>query len=82
MGGLRNIVGSVAMVAIMGVGLGMWMALAPTEEKRQRIIQHLPESNPVRMEESRKRSALLMQALKDAAETDDNIARGFGGSAR
>ncbi|CAK6978228.1 ubiquinol-cytochrome-c reductase complex assembly factor 3 [Scomber scombrus] len=41
---------------------------------------NLPESNPVRMEETRKRSALLMQALKDAAETNDNIVRGIGGS--
>jgi len=31
------------------------------------------------MEESRKRSALLLQVLKDAAETKDNIARGYGG---
>lgn len=44
--------------------------------------QNLPESNAMRMEETRKRNALVMQALKEAAETDDNIARGFGGSAK
>lgn len=44
--------------------------------------QNLPESNPVRMEETRKRNALVMQALKEAAETNDNIARGFGGPAK
>lgn len=41
--------------------------------------QNLPESNPARMEESRRRNALTLQALKDAAETKDNLARGYGG---
>lgn len=41
--------------------------------------QNLPESNPMRMEETRKRNALVMQVLKEAAETNDNIARGQGG---
>lgn len=40
--------------------------------------QNLPESNPLRMDETRKRNALVMQALKDAAETDDNIASRMG----
>jgi len=31
------------------------------------------------MEESRRRNALIMQVLKEAAETPDNIARGAGG---
>ncbi|CAK6978227.1 ubiquinol-cytochrome-c reductase complex assembly factor 3 [Scomber scombrus] len=80
MGSARNIMGYAVIVAALGFGLGTWIALYPTEERRQRIMQNLPESNPVRMEETRKRSALLMQALKDAAETNDNIVRGIGGS--
>ncbi|XP_061674478.1 FK506-binding protein 15-like isoform X7 [Syngnathoides biaculeatus] len=50
------------------------------DEKKDEL--NLPESNPMRMEETRKRNALLMQTLKEAAETNDNIARGFGGSAK
>lgn len=42
------------------------------------IHQNLPESNPVRMEETRQRNAMLMQVLKDAAETSNNLARGLG----
>lgn len=42
------------------------------------FFQNLPEANPVRMEETRKRSALMLQVLKEAAETNDNVARGFG----
>lgn len=56
--------------------------VVPTEDRRKNLIKNLPESNPVRMEETRKRSALVMQALKDAAETNDNIVRGFGGTAK
>lgn len=44
----------------------------------QCIYQNLPESNPVRMDETRKRNALMLQVLKDAAESPENIARGFG----
>ncbi|XP_061674488.1 ubiquinol-cytochrome-c reductase complex assembly factor 3-like isoform X15 [Syngnathoides biaculeatus] len=82
MSGMRTIVSSTALVAVLGIGYGMWSLIAPGEERRREIIQNLPESNPMRMEETRKRNALLMQTLKEAAETNDNIARGFGGSAK
>lgn len=39
----------------------------------------MPESNPMKMEEMRRRNTLLMQALKGAAESKDNIARDQGG---
>lgn len=70
------------MVVVLGVGFGTWLMVVPTEDRRKNLIKNLPESNPVRMEETRKRSALVMQALKDAAETNDNIVRGFGGTAK
>lgn len=41
-------------------------------------FQNLPEANPLRMEETRKRNIMVMQAIKDAAETDENIARTLG----
>lgn len=37
--------------------------------------QSLPESDPRKMEEMRKRNTLVMLALKEAAENKDNIAR-------
>ncbi|XP_040010049.1 ubiquinol-cytochrome-c reductase complex assembly factor 3 [Xiphias gladius] len=79
MSGLRTILSSTAMVAVLGVGYGMWSVIAPGEDRRKELIKNLPESNPMRMEETRRRNALVMQALKEAAETNDNIARGFGG---
>ncbi|XP_070690283.1 ubiquinol-cytochrome-c reductase complex assembly factor 3 isoform X1 [Pempheris klunzingeri] len=96
MSGLRTVLGSAGLVAALGVGYGWWCLVAPGEDKRRErvkqtqhttslilrpeLIEGLPESNPMRMEESRKRNALVMQALKDASETPDNIARGVGGS--
>ncbi|XP_070820913.1 ubiquinol-cytochrome-c reductase complex assembly factor 3 [Chaetodon trifascialis] len=78
MSGMRTFLSSSVVVALLGAGYGMWSLIVPGEEKRKEIIKNLPESNPVRMEETRKRNALVMQALKEAAETNENIARGLG----
>ncbi|XP_062241018.1 ubiquinol-cytochrome-c reductase complex assembly factor 3 [Platichthys flesus] len=75
MSGVRTILSSIAMVTFLGVGFGAWSVIAPGEERRKELLKNLPESNPVRMEETRRRNALVMQALKEAAETNDNIAR-------
>ncbi|XP_029959845.1 ubiquinol-cytochrome-c reductase complex assembly factor 3 [Salarias fasciatus] len=75
MSGLRTILTSTAMVAVLGVGYGTWSIISPGEERRKEMLKNLPEANPVRMEETRKRNAMLMQVLKEAAETKDNIAR-------
>ncbi|XP_068590401.1 ubiquinol-cytochrome-c reductase complex assembly factor 3 [Cebidichthys violaceus] len=82
MSAMRTILSSGALVAVMGLGYGMWAIISPGEERRRELLKNLPESNPMRMEETRKRNALVMQALKEAAETNDNIARGFGGHAK
>lgn len=42
----------------------------------------MPEFNSEKMAEARKRNALVMQALKDASETNENILRGVGGPER
>jgi len=72
---LKTIIGASGMIGFVMAGYGMWGLIAPGEEKRKEILRNLPEGNPQRMEETRKRNALVMQALKDAAETEDNIAR-------
>ncbi|XP_061624276.1 ubiquinol-cytochrome-c reductase complex assembly factor 3-like isoform X8 [Phyllopteryx taeniolatus] len=82
MSGIRTAVSATAVLAMLGVGYGMWSLVAPGEQRQREIVKNLPESNPLRMEETRKRNALVMQTLKEAAETNDNIARGFGRSAK
>ncbi|XP_051973625.1 ubiquinol-cytochrome-c reductase complex assembly factor 3 [Xyrauchen texanus] len=78
MSGMRTILSSMALVGVAGIGYGMWAMISPGEERKRELLKNLPEANPVRMEESRRRNALMLQVLKDAAETNDNIARGFG----
>ncbi|XP_051541882.1 ubiquinol-cytochrome-c reductase complex assembly factor 3 [Myxocyprinus asiaticus] len=78
MSGMRTILSSIGLVGVAGIGYGMWAMISPGEERKRELLKNLPEANPVRMEESRRRNALMLQVLKDAAETNDNIARGFG----
>uniref|UniRef100_A0A672JZM3 Ubiquinol-cytochrome-c reductase complex assembly factor 3 n=1 Tax=Sinocyclocheilus grahami TaxID=75366 RepID=A0A672JZM3_SINGR len=91
MSGMRTVLASIGVFGLVSVGYGMWAIISPGEDRKREILklcpdaslhlifQNLPEANPVRMEESRKRNALVLQVLKDAAETSDNIARGYGG---
>ncbi|KAK9968334.1 hypothetical protein ABG768_002665 [Culter alburnus] len=78
MSSMRTMLTSIGLVGVVCVGYGMWAIISPGEERKREMLKNLPEANPVRMEESRKRNALMMQVLKDAAETNDNIARGIG----
>lgn len=39
------------------------------------VHQNLPESSPSMMEERRKQNVLVMQVIKEAAESDENLAR-------
>ncbi|XP_019957913.1 ubiquinol-cytochrome-c reductase complex assembly factor 3 [Paralichthys olivaceus] len=80
MSGLRTVMSSIAMATFVGIGFVMWSVIAPGEDRRKELLKNLPESNPVRMEETRRRNALVMQALKEAAETNDNIAREMPGT--
>nr|XP_046242170.1 ubiquinol-cytochrome-c reductase complex assembly factor 3 [Scatophagus argus] len=74
---LRSLMSAFALAGMAGLGYATWSLISPGEERRKELLKNLPEANPVRMEESRKRNALVMQAIKEAAETDENIARRF-----
>ncbi|CAM4729958.1 hypothetical protein PO909_022589 [Leuciscus waleckii] len=78
MSAMRTMLVSIGLVGVVGVGYGMWAIISPGEERKREMLKNLPEANPVRMEESRKRNALMLQVLKEAAETNENIARGIG----
>ncbi|XP_075881770.1 ubiquinol-cytochrome-c reductase complex assembly factor 3 [Nelusetta ayraudi] len=78
MSSLRSLMSGSALIGAVMVGYGMWSLIAPGEERRRELIKNLPESNPMRMEETRKRNMMVLQAIKDAAETDENIARTLG----
>ncbi|XP_035391621.1 ubiquinol-cytochrome-c reductase complex assembly factor 3 [Electrophorus electricus] len=78
MRGLRTILASVAMVATLASGFGMWLVISLGNEKNMELHKHLLESNPVRMKEHRERNELILRVLQEAAETDENITRRFG----
>ncbi|KAM9743402.1 ubiquinol-cytochrome-c reductase complex assembly factor 3 [Menidia menidia] len=79
---LKTILSSTALIGALGLGYGMWSVISPGEERRREMMKNLPESNPMRMEETRQRNAMVMQVLKEAAETTDNLARGASGPSR
>lgn len=39
MSGLRTIVGSVGILVVSGVGIGMWSMIAPGEERRKELLK-------------------------------------------
>ncbi|CAB1332962.1 unnamed protein product, partial [Coregonus sp. 'balchen'] len=61
MSGLRTVLISTGFVGVVGIGYGMWSVITPGEERKREMLKNLPEANPLRMEETRKRNALMMQ---------------------
>ncbi|XP_078393232.1 ubiquinol-cytochrome-c reductase complex assembly factor 3 [Cetorhinus maximus] len=69
-----------------GLASGIWMFLAasaaalcwavagPSEERKKELVRQLPESNQAQLEASRKRNTLLMQIIKESAESEKNVA--------
>lgn len=59
----------------VAVGLLLWVAVGSGEEKRQELLKALPEANPAVLAERRRNNRLIMEALREAAETDENVAQ-------
>ncbi|KAI9543651.1 hypothetical protein NQZ68_008698 [Dissostichus eleginoides] len=75
----RTLLASSGMIAAIGLGYGMWSIISPGEERRREMVKNLPEYSSQTMDETRKRTALVMQTLKEAAECNENLSRGVGG---
>ncbi|KAF3851624.1 hypothetical protein F7725_013396 [Dissostichus mawsoni] len=75
----RTLLASSGMIAAIGLGYGMWTIISPGEERRREMVKNLPEYSSQTMDETRKRTALVMQTLKEAAECNENLSRGVGG---
>ncbi|NXD89108.1 UQCC3 factor, partial [Halcyon senegalensis] len=61
--------------APVGLGLLLWAAIGAGEEQRQETLKALPEGNPELLAQRRLHNELIMAALREAAETDENVAR-------
>ncbi|KAM9456446.1 ubiquinol-cytochrome-c reductase complex assembly factor 3 [Clarias gariepinus] len=75
---LRKLLGYSAAVVALIAGFTAWRSLGPAEQRNRELLKNLPEFNPERMDESKRRNAQIMELLKNAAETNDNIARTYG----
>uniref|UniRef100_A0A8C7LJ13 Ubiquinol-cytochrome-c reductase complex assembly factor 3 n=1 Tax=Oncorhynchus kisutch TaxID=8019 RepID=A0A8C7LJ13_ONCKI len=65
------ILASKALVGALGVGYTMFSVISPGEERKKELIQNFPEANPVRMEDTRRRNALVM-LLRTFAKSNPN----------
>ncbi|KAM4701413.1 ubiquinol-cytochrome-c reductase complex assembly factor 3 [Discoglossus pictus] len=73
---VRKVVSATLLLgAFAGVGGILWTLVVPGDERIQEMRRDLPEANPARLAEVRKRNELVLQAIKEAAETNENVAR-------
>ncbi|XP_027563286.1 ubiquinol-cytochrome-c reductase complex assembly factor 3-like [Neopelma chrysocephalum] len=61
--------------APVALGLMFWVAMAGGEQDRLDSLKALPEAKPEVLSERRRHNELIMAALREAAETDENVAR-------
>ncbi|NXN50494.1 UQCC3 factor, partial [Rynchops niger] len=59
----------------VAAGLLLWAAVGAGEERRQQTLKALPEVSPELLAQRRRQNELVMAALREAAETDENVAR-------
>ncbi|NXR46013.1 UQCC3 factor, partial [Hippolais icterina] len=61
--------------APVALGLLLWVAMAGGEQERQQTLKGPPGAEGGRMTERRRHNELIMAALREAAETDENVAQ-------
>ncbi|XP_053908481.1 ubiquinol-cytochrome-c reductase complex assembly factor 3-like [Cuculus canorus] len=72
----RRWVVAVARAALpVGAGLGLWAAVGAGEPRRQEALKALPEVTSELLAQRRRHNELIMAALREAAETEENVAR-------
>ncbi|NXJ72942.1 UQCC3 factor, partial [Rostratula benghalensis] len=59
----------------VAAGYLLWVAVGAGEERRRETLKALPEVSPELLAQRRRQNELVMAALREAAETDDNVAR-------
>ncbi|NXU48166.1 UQCC3 factor, partial [Turnix velox] len=59
----------------VGAGLLLWFAVGTGEERRQETLKALPDLSPEVVAQRRNHNRLVMEALREAAQTDENVTR-------
>lgn len=58
----------------VALGLLLWVAIAGGEPERQQTLKGRHGADAASLEQRRRHNELIMAALREAAETDDNVA--------
>lgn len=59
----------------VALGLLLWVAMAGGEQGRQQTLKAQPGGDAASLSQRRHHNELIMAALRDAAQTDDNVAQ-------
>ncbi|NXY26993.1 UQCC3 factor, partial [Atrichornis clamosus] len=62
-------------VVPIALGLLLWVAVADGEQNRLETLKAQPEESPAGLAQRRRNNELMIAALREAAETDENVAR-------
>ncbi|KAG6938027.1 ubiquinol-cytochrome c reductase complex assembly factor 3 [Chelydra serpentina] len=71
----RLVLGGLMVAGTTGLGVVAWALATPREQRRREIAKELQETNPLHWAERRHQNELVMAAIKEAAETNENVAR-------
>ncbi|XP_066445103.1 ubiquinol-cytochrome-c reductase complex assembly factor 3-like [Eleutherodactylus coqui] len=69
----RLVVGSLWLAGCTGLGCLLWSFMAPKQEQLLEMRMKEMKVNPAMMAELRAQNEIVLQALKEAAETNVNI---------
>ncbi|NXS17605.1 UQCC3 factor, partial [Mystacornis crossleyi] len=61
--------------APVALGLLLWVAIAGGEQERQQTLKAQPGVDDPSLSQRRRHNELIMAALREAAETDENVAQ-------
>ncbi|XP_049635921.1 ubiquinol-cytochrome-c reductase complex assembly factor 3 [Suncus etruscus] len=64
--------------ALMGTGAGvgstLFVLVTPGEQRKQRMLQEMPEQSAQHRDETTKINAMVLATLQEAAATQENVA--------
>ncbi|KAM7028193.1 ubiquinol-cytochrome-c reductase complex assembly factor 3 [Acridotheres tristis] len=59
----------------VALGLLLWVAIAGGEQERLQTLKAQPGGDPASLAQRRRHNELIMMALREAAQTEDNVAQ-------
>ncbi|NXM88756.1 UQCC3 factor, partial [Oenanthe oenanthe] len=59
----------------IALGVMLYVAIAGGEQERQQTLKAQPEGSAAILAERRRHNELIMMALREAAQTDENVAQ-------